>query len=107
MTRSSVFVPIVAALLSTPVAIDRPSPAVVDHASVDWPVYRGDPGGNQYAAIAEIHAANVHRLQPAWEYHTRDANQRSTMHANPVVVNGLMYITTPALKAVAAVNTPS
>ena len=69
--------------------------------SIDWPVYRGDPKGNQYAAIAQIHAANVHTLQPAWEYHTRDANQRSTMHANPVVVNGVMYITTPALKAVA------
>src|SRR4030095_6618677 len=69
--------------------------------NIDWPVYRGDPKGNQYVAMAQIHAAKVHRLQPAWEYHTRDANQRSTMHANPIVVNGVMYITTPALKAVA------
>jgi quinoprotein glucose dehydrogenase len=68
---------------------------------VDWPVYRGDPKGNQYAAIAQIHAANVHSLQRAWEYRTGDANQRSTMHVNPVVVNGVMYVTTPALKAVA------
>ena len=71
------------------------------HEEIDWPVYRGDPKGNQYVAMAQIHAANVHKLQPAWEYHTRDANQRSTMHANPIVVNGVMYITTPALKAVA------
>ena len=71
------------------------------HETIDWPVYRGDPKGNQYVAMAQIHAANVHKLQPAWEYHTRDANQRSTMHANPIVVNGVMYITTPALKAVA------
>ena len=69
--------------------------------NVDWPVYRGDPKGTQYAALAQIHAANVHRLQRAWEYRTGDANQRSTMHANPVVVNGVMYVTTPALKAVA------
>ncbi len=69
--------------------------------NVDWPVYRGDPKGNQYAAIAQIHAANVHRLQPAWVYRTGDANQRSTMHVNPVVVNGVMYVTTPALKAIA------
>lgn len=75
------------------------SPA--DHENIDWPVYRGDPNGNQYVPMAQIHAANVHKLQPAWEYHTRDANQRSTMHANPIVVNGVMYITTPALKAVA------
>ena len=69
--------------------------------NADWPVYRGDPKGNQYAAIAQIHAANVHRLRPAWIYRTGDANQRSTMHVNPVVVNGVMYVTTPALKAVA------
>src|SRR5688500_15129256 len=70
-------------------------------ASVDWRVYRGDPKGNQYAAIAQIHAANVHRLRRVWEYRTGDANERSTMHVNPVVVNGVMYVTTAALKAVA------
>ena len=61
--------------------------------NVDWPVYRGDPKGNQYSPLAQIHAANVHRLEPAWEYQTGDANQRSTMHANPIVVNGVMYVT--------------
>ena len=78
-----------------------PQPAPTGHDNVDWPVYRGDPKGNQYVAMAQIHAANVQNLRPAWEYHTGDANQRSTMHANPIVVNGIMYITTPALKAVA------
>ena len=43
----------------------------------------------------------MHRLERAWEYKTGDANQRSTMHANPIVVDGVMYITTPSLKAVA------
>ena len=70
-------------------------------ANADWPVYRGDPGGNQYAPLAQIHAANVHKLRPVWEYHTRDAIPRSTMHVNPIVVNGVMYITTASLKAVA------
>ena len=70
-------------------------------ANMDWPVYRGDPKGNQYVPLAQIHAANVHRLQPAWEYRTGDANERSTMHVNPIVVNGVMYVTTPSLKAVA------
>jgi len=69
--------------------------------NLDWPVYRGDATGNQYSPLAEIHAANVHRLERAWEYKTRDANERSTMHANPIVVDGVMYVTTPALKAVA------
>jgi quinoprotein glucose dehydrogenase len=69
--------------------------------TVDWPVYRGDPKGNQYSPLAEIHAANVHRLERAWEYKTGDANQRSTMHANPIVVEGVMYVTTPSLRVVA------
>jgi glucose dehydrogenase len=68
---------------------------------VDWPVYRGDPKGNQYSPLAQIHAANVHQLERAWEFKTGDANQRSTMHVNPIVVNGVMYVTTPSLKAVA------
>ena len=59
------------------------------------------PKGNQYSPLAQIHAANVHRLERAWEYKTGDANQRSTMHANPIVVDGVMYVTTPSLKAVA------
>ena len=100
IVRPTVYIPIVAALLCVSAATGTPSLAPYSE-SVDWPVYRGDPKGNQYAAIAQIHAANVHTLQPAWEYHTRDANQRSTMHANPVVVNGVMYLTTPALRAVA------
>src|SRR3954451_9910593 len=69
--------------------------------SLDWPVYRGDPKGNQYAAFAQINATNVHKLRPAWEYHTGDASKRSTMYANPVVINGVMYISTPSLKALA------
>ena len=69
--------------------------------NVDWPVYRGDPKGNQYSPLAEIHAANVHQLERAWQYRTGDANQRSTMHVNPIVVDGVMYVTTPSLKAVA------
>src|SRR3954447_26346669 len=68
---------------------------------VDWPVYRGDPRGTQYAALGQINAANVHRLRKAWEYHTGDASARSTMHANPIVIDGVMYLSTPSLKAVA------
>jgi len=74
---------------------------IADSGSVDWPVYRGDPAGTQYSSLAFIHAANVHTLKPAWIYHTGDASQRSTMHVNPIVVDGVMYITTPSLKAVA------
>lgn len=66
----------------------------------DWAIYRGDKKSNQYAEMAQIHAGNVHRLQPVWEYHTGDPNGPS-MYSNPIIVNGLMYFTTPRLDAVA------
>ena len=97
--RSFVFAAAVAACSATAVLTHQSTPDA--DVNIDWPVYRGDSKGNQYSALAQIHAANVHRLKPVWEYHTGDATARSTMHVNPVVVNGVMYITTPSLKAVA------
>ena len=76
-----------------------PQPSAL--APIDWPVNRGTPGGTQYVPVAQITAANVHNLRPAWTYHTGDGSERSNMHVNPIVVNGRMYITTPTLRAVA------
>lgn len=66
----------------------------------DWAIYRGDKKSNQYSEMAQINAANVHRLRPVWEYHTGDPNGPS-MYSNPIIVNGLMYFTTPRLDAIA------
>jgi len=66
----------------------------------DWAIYRGDKKSNQYAELAQINATNVHKLQPAWEYHTGDPNGPS-MYSNPIIVDGLMYFTTPRLDAIA------
>lgn len=67
----------------------------------DWSIYRGDKKGNQYAELAQIHAANVHKLELAWQYRTGDASKNSSIQVNPIIVDGLMYISTPTLKAVA------
>lgn len=66
----------------------------------DWAIYRGDKKANQYAELAQIHAANVHKLQKVWEYHTGDLKGPS-MYSNPIIVEGLMYFTTSKLDAVA------
>jgi quinoprotein glucose dehydrogenase len=93
-----------AVLSQAPASPPAPQPGVFAAdatPTIDWGVYRGDPKGNQYSELAQINATNVHRLRPAWEYHTRDATPRSTMHVNPIVVNGVMYITTHSMKAAA------
>nr|MBI1232490.1 DUF1080 domain-containing protein [Cytophagales bacterium] len=68
---------------------------------LDWGIYRGDKQANQYSEMGQIHAANVHRLLPVWEYRTGDANETSNMYSNPIVIDGIMYFSTPALNAVA------
>ena len=56
----------------------------------DWPTYNGQPGGNRYSAIAQIGPGNVARLVPKWFFPMRDAPRLET---TPVVVEGLMYVT--------------
>ena len=76
---------LVVGLLVSAAAVSVNRAATIAGTAADWPVYRGDPKGTQYAPLAQIHAANVHRLRPAWVYRTGDAAGRSTMHANPIV----------------------
>ena len=67
----------------------------------DWSIYRGDQKGNQYSELGQIHAANVHKIELAWQYRTGDASENSSMQVNPIIVDGLLYISTSTLKAVA------
>lgn len=68
-----------------------------------WSVYRGDKGSTGYSALSQINKSNLGKLELAWTYHTRDAGEgnRSTMECNPIIVNGLMYVTSPQLKLIA------
>ncbi len=84
--------------LASPGWSDEPDPR--DN-TTDWAIYRGDKKGNQFAELAQIHAANAHRLRVAWTYHTGDAGPRTSMYANPIMVDGLVYVSTPSLNAAA------
>ena len=75
--------------------------AVVSPTNVDWAVYRGGPVPTDNAELAQMNAANVHRLRAGLALPHGDAIERSTMHANPLVVDGATYVTTPGMKAVA------
>ena len=69
----------------------------------DWPVYSGDATGAKYSALDQINRSNVAQLQPAWVYRTDDMRERpaTTIQCNPLVIDGIMYLTTPGLKVVA------
>jgi quinoprotein glucose dehydrogenase len=66
-----------------------------------WTVYSGGPDSIRYSTLNRINRGNVARLQVAWTYDTGDAFPDSEMECNPVVVNGLLYATTPKLRVIA------
>jgi quinoprotein glucose dehydrogenase len=69
----------------------------------DWRVSGGDPGNSRYSALDQINRTNVAALRVAWIYHTSDipANTSTQIQSTPVVVDGVLYTTTPALAVVA------
>lgn len=68
-----------------------------------WEYYRGDPGANCYSSLDQINKDNVSDLQPAWVFKTGDAAEgnRSTIECNPIIVDNIIYFTSPQLKSYA------
>ena len=70
-------------------------------ANQDWPNVGGDKGFLRYSDLKQINRRNVSTLQPAWTYHTKDADKGTTIECTPIVVGGVMFLTTVASKVVA------
>jgi quinoprotein glucose dehydrogenase len=72
-------------------------------AARDWRITGGDPGNSRYSALDQIDRTNVAQLRVAWTYHTGDTppNSHSEIQATPIVVDGVLYTTTPTLAVVA------
>jgi alcohol dehydrogenase (cytochrome c) len=56
----------------------------------DWPTYNGDPRGNRYTTLTAINRTNVARLTPKWVFPIPNA---ARLEVTPVVVEGVMYVT--------------
>ncbi len=69
-------------------------------ADVEWPV-NGGPDNIRYSTVSQINRANVRRLTVAWSYDAHDSFKDSEMQSNPVVVDGILYATTPKLRVIA------
>jgi len=55
----------------------------------------------RYSPLAQINKSNVAGLKVAWTYDSHDAFKNSEMQSNPVVVDGVLYATTPTMHVVA------
>ncbi len=69
-------------------------------ADVDWAV-NGGADNIRYTTLSQISPANVARLQVAWTYDAHDAFKDSEMQSNPIIVDGMLYATTPKLRVIA------
>src|SRR4051812_42563741 len=74
-------------------------------AAEEWRTYGHDYGDSRYSPLAQITPANVAGLKPAWTYHMRTADRTARGFASsqntPLVVNGIMYVSTPYGRVVA------
>jgi quinoprotein glucose dehydrogenase len=94
-------------------------------AGSDWPTYGHDRGGMRYSPLTQITAANVSLLKLAWVYHMKpaaasaaapveaeagappqgrgrgSASGFATGETTPLVVNDVMYVSTPYGRVVA------
>jgi alcohol dehydrogenase (cytochrome c) len=56
----------------------------------DWLSYNGDYTGRRYSALDQLNAKNVGSLRAQWVFHVPNSD---SMEVTPVVVDGIMFVT--------------
>jgi quinoprotein glucose dehydrogenase len=80
------------------------SPGCISNHDSDWRNYGGNKAGNRYSELSDINVENVKNLQIAWTYDTAEDSAHNKLGRNieiqcqPIVVNDVLYGTTPMLK---------
>jgi quinoprotein glucose dehydrogenase len=71
--------------------------------STEWANVGNDKGGMRYSALKQINKGNVKGLKVAWTYNTRDhdPNGGTTLECTPIMIEGILYITTVKMHVVA------
>jgi quinoprotein glucose dehydrogenase len=87
--------------LSCAIAFSVSHASAASFAGTDWPTVGGDKGCTRYSSLAQISRTNVNRLQVAWSYHTADAGKSTTIECTPIVIGGVMFLTTAQSKVAA------
>jgi alcohol dehydrogenase (cytochrome c) len=56
----------------------------------NWTSYNGDYSGRRYSSLSEINTKNAEKLSAQWVFHAQNSNR---LEVTPVVVNGMMFVT--------------
>ena len=60
-----------------------------------WEAFGGGADQIQYSRLDQIHLGNVSQLEVAWTYETGDEFRGSEIQCNPIVIDGLLYGSSP------------
>ncbi len=123
MTPRSRFAPLIALALpaalsaqgTTRPRLDAPTSPKAD---VSWPAYGNDAGGTRWSPLSDINRTNVGQLALAWQVSTKDLEHKmkdegpregcakchtgaTKFEATPLVVDGVLFVSTPLNRVVA------
>jgi quinoprotein glucose dehydrogenase len=75
-------------------------------AAGEWRVYHGDHASTRYSPLAQVTAANVASLRPAWTWKpdTTDRPAEFKNENTPLMVNGTLYFTSGTSRTVVAAD---
>jgi alcohol dehydrogenase (cytochrome c) len=68
----------------------QPADLLAQPPSTNWPSYNGDYTGRRYSSLAQINVSNVRDLRAEWVFHSPNS---SLLETTPVVINGIMFVT--------------
>ncbi len=68
-----------------------------------WRTTAGNHEGIRYSSLTQVDTATVGQLRVSWTFHTGDADtlNHSQMQCTPVIVDSMMYVTSPHLLLIA------
>src|SRR5258708_5920650 len=68
-----------------------------------WRTYAGSKDGVRYSSNHQIDIGNAAQLQVAWSYSSgdKDPENHTQNQCNPIVIDGILYGTSPRLKLMA------
>ena len=84
--------------------------SIAQEKNVDWEIYGGNKANTKYSPLNQINSTNVDKLKVAWSWDSVDNEikssgdamfRRSKFEATPLVIDGVMYLTTSYSRIVA------
>jgi quinoprotein glucose dehydrogenase len=71
-----------------------------EQANPNW-LYAGGVDSVRYSGLTQITRDNVKQLRVAWTFDTGDAYPGSELQCNPLIIDGVLYATTPKVNVIA------